>query len=57
MILFFLIATALSLSVAWLLVMPSLSADFPRSHQWKTVCFVLLASIVFPFSVYCLVTF
>ncbi|MFZ4125855.1 MAG: hypothetical protein ACOYJ2_07290 [Rickettsiales bacterium] len=57
MILFFILAIVMALSVAWLLVMPSISADIARQQKWKTVVLVVVATILFPFLIYYLITF
>lgn len=57
MIVFLLLTFVMALSVAWLLIVPIISADLPRQQKWKTIILIIIATILFPFSLYWFITF
>lgn len=58
MMVFLALAAIMALSVAWLLFMPIVGhTDISRRAKQKTIFAILVTTILFPFTVYWLVTF
>jgi hypothetical protein len=57
MILFFLLASMMALSVAWLLFVPVVSAQVSRRNKQRTLFYVLIATILLPLTLYYFITF